>query len=176
MDQLLQDVRYGTRVLCKAPGFSTLVILIVAIGVGAAATIYSIVEKSLLWNENPNVDRWVIVRAFFPRQNLREYHFSPAEYFEFRELTDIFERVGAASGINATIFVDDVPQFMQGTLITAEMIPMTVTEPMLGRAFTPDDDKPGAPKATVLNYEIWQNRFHGDRDILGKSIRINEEH
>jgi putative ABC transport system permease protein len=176
MDQLLQDVRYGMRILRKAPGCSALIVLIVAIGVGAATTIFSIVEKSLLWNENPNVDRWVILRAFFPRQNLREFHFSPAEYFDFRGLTDVFERVGAASGFNATLFVDDAPQFTQGTWITADMIPMTSITPMLGRAFTPEDDKPGAPKTTVLNYEIWQDRFHGDRNILGKSIRINDEH
>jgi predicted permease len=65
---------------------------------------------------------------------------------------------------------------MQGTYVTADMIPMTATAPMFGRAFTADDDRPGAPQTTVLTYETWQNRFHRDRDILGKNIRINDEH
>jgi len=176
MDTLLQDIRYGLRVLRKAPGFSAIIVLIVAIGVGAATTIFSIVEQSLLWDENPNVDRWVLVRGFFPRQNLREFHFSPAEYYDFRGLTDIFERVGAARGINATLFVDNGPQLVEETFVTADMIPMTAIEPLLGRAFTRDDDQPGAPKTTVLTYECWQDRFHGDRAILGQSIRIDDEH
>jgi predicted permease len=176
MDKLWQDVRYGFRILRKAPAFSALVVLIVAIGIGAAATIFSIVESALLWNENPNVDRWVVVRSFFPRQNLREFHFSSPEYFDFKSLTDVFESVGAASGFNATMFVDGMPQFMQGTYVTSDMIPMTATTPMFGRAFTADDDKPGAPLTTVLTYETWQNRFHGDANILGKNIRINDQH
>lgn len=64
MDKLFQDLRYTLRLVRKNPGFSVLLVMIVAIGVGSAATIFSIVEKSLLWNENPNVDRWIVVRSF----------------------------------------------------------------------------------------------------------------
>lgn len=176
MDKLLQDVRYGLRVVRKAPGFSILIILIVAIGVGAAATIFTIVETSLLWNENPNVDRWVLLWGSFPRKNLRAFHFSSPELFDFRGLTDVFESVGAAAGFDGTIHIDGLPQFVQGTFVTAEMIPMTAIAPMYGRAFTPDDDKPGAPETMVLTYESWQNRLHGDPGILGKTIRINDQH
>lgn len=176
MDTLLQDVRYALRMIQKARVFNALVVLIVALSVGAATTIFSIVEGSLLWDENPNVGRWVLLSAHFPRQNLRAFHFSPAEYFDFRQLTDVFESVGAARGFNSTLFIDDAPQFMQGTLVTADMIPMTAIAPLMGRIFTPEDDQPGAPKTTVLTYEIWQHRLNGDPNILGKSLRIDNDH
>ena len=176
MDKLLQDVRYGLRMLRKAPGFSGVIVLIVAIGVGAASTIFSIVESSLLWNENPNVDRWVMLRAFFPRQNMRVFSFASGEYLDFRQLTDLFEGVGAVHGINATLFVDQAPHLIEETFLTADMIPMTATAPLLGRVFTADDDTPGAPKTTVLTYELWQHDFRGDRNILGRSLRIDDEH
>ena len=143
--------------LRKAPGFSAVVILIVAIGIGAASTIFSIVESSLLWNENPNVDRWVMLRAFFPRQNMRVFSFSAGEYFDARGLTDVFERVGAVHGINATLFVDRSPQLVEETFLTADMIPMTATAPLVGRIFSADDDKPGAPKTTVLTMRTKKN-------------------
>src|SRR5262249_3551998 len=176
MDRLLQDLRYGCRMVRKAPAFSAVIVLIVAIGVGAATTIFSIVESSLLWKENPNVDRWIMLRAFFPRQNMRVFSFSPGEYFDFRQLTDVFERVGAVHGINATLFVDQSPQLVEETFVTADMMPMPATAPLLGRIFTAADDAPGAVKTTVLTYELWQRAFGGDRGILGTSLRIDGDH
>src|SRR5262245_54600465 len=104
--------------LRKAPGFSAVIILIVAIGVGAASTIFSIVESALLWRDNPNVDRWIMLKAFFPRQNMRVFSFTSAEYFDAQSLTDVFERVGAVHGITATLFVDEAPQLVEETLVT----------------------------------------------------------
>src|SRR5262245_19403788 len=162
--------------LRKAPGFSAVIVLIVAVGVGAASTIFSIVESSLLWRENPNVDRWIMLRAFFPRQNMRVFSFAAAEYFDARSLTDVFERVGAVHGINATMFVDETPQLVEETLVTADMIPMTGVEPLVGRALTATDDKPGAPKTTWLTYELWQHALGGDRDVLGRTLRLDDDH
>src|SRR5262249_29422625 len=161
--------------LRKAPGFSAVIVLIVAIGVGATSTIFSIVESSLLWNENPNVDRWIMLRAFFPRRNLRVFSFASGEYGDARALTDVFERVGAVHGVNATLVLDGTPRLIEETFVTADMIPMTATAPLLGRIFTADDDKPGAPKTTVLTYELWQHEFGGDRGVLGRSVRIDDD-
>ena len=176
MDKLLQDLRYGLRMVRQNPGFSVLLVLIVALGVGSAATIFSIVEKSLLWNENPNVHRWIVVRAFFPRQNLNTNRLSAPEYFDLRGLTDVFERVGAIAGCNLTLYSDNYPELIGGACASADMIPMTASAPMLGRIFTSVDDKPGAPLTVVLTYELWQRRFHGDRAIIGQTIRLNDDH
>jgi putative ABC transport system permease protein len=176
MDKLWQDLRGGFRILRKAPGFSVLIIFIVAIGVGSSATIFSLVETALLWKENPNVDRWVAIRAFFPQQNLRVTRFSPAEFDDFKALTDVFERVGAVTGFTATIFVDHTPEAIHGAFVSADTMPMTATAPLMGRVFTPDDDKPGAPKTLVMTYETWQNRFSGDPNILGRDIRVDNDH
>src|SRR5579862_1483690 len=176
MDQLLHDISFGFRVLRKKPGFSAVIILIVGIGVGAAATIFSVVEKALLWNENPYVDRWIVIRPFFPRQNLRGNRWSSAEYFDLRAMDDVFERIGAISGVDGTVFIDRVPQRVEATYVTSDMIPMTYIGPMSGRLFSPEDDRPGAPKTTVLTYEFWQDRLHGDPAILGKSLRIYDDY
>jgi predicted permease len=176
METLLQDGRFALRLLQKTPGLTLVIILIVAVGVGAASTIFSIVEGALLWNENPNVDRWVMLRAFFPRQNLRVFSFSSGEYYDFRRLTDVFERVGAVHGINGTLFVDETPQLVEETFVTADMIPMTAIPPLIGRAFSEADDRPGAAKTTVLTYELWQHAFRGDPHVLGTTVRIDDEH
>ncbi|HYM21890.1 MAG TPA: ABC transporter permease, partial [Vicinamibacterales bacterium] len=179
MQTLLQDIRYGLRLLRRTPAFSTSIALIVAIGVGAATTIFSIVESSLLWNENPNMDRWVMMRAFFPQRNMRVFSFSSGEYYDLRSLTDVFERVGAVHGINATLFVpgnDDAPQVVEETLVSADMMPMTATPPLIGRIFTEDDDKPGAPKTAILTCELWQRAFRGDANVLGRTIRLDDDH
>ena len=176
MDTLLQDIRYGMRVMRKSPGFSALIILIVAVGVGASATIFSIVEQALLFDENPNAARWVVIRPYFPTLNLRVNRVAVGEYADLRKLTDVFENIGAISGFNSTVYINKMPEFLQGTYVTAEEIPLTATAPMMGRIFTAADDKPGAPKTAVLTYEFWQQRMHGESNILGKDLRIDNNH
>ena len=176
MDMMLQDLRYALRMLRKNLRFSALIVIIVAIGVGAAATIFSIVEKTLLWNENPNSGRWIIVRSFFPHQNLSAYRLSAAEYFDLRTLTDVFEQTGAIASCNLTLHRDNYPELIGGACVSANMIPITTASPMLGRIFTAEDDEPGAPLTVVLTYELWQRRFHGDRSILGQSLRMNNDY
>src|SRR5713101_6225623 len=93
LETLGQDLRYALRIMRKKPGFSAMAILIVAVGIGAGTTLFSITDTALRRGlYGPISDRWVMMRAFFPQKNLRVFSFSIPEYLEFRAQSQIFEK------------------------------------------------------------------------------------
>ena len=174
MDVLLRDLGLALRMLRKNLRFSALVVAIVSVGIGAGATILSVVEAALIrgWG---NSDRIAAVRAFFPSKNLRGFRWSVPELNELRATNRVFARIGAIGGYDATLIVDHLPEHTDGTTITSDIMPMLGTQPILGRAFTAADDRPGAPLTVMLGYPLWQRRFRGDPHVLGQSIRLNDQ-
>jgi len=176
LETAAQDLRFAGRLLRKGPGFAALVVAIVGIGIGAAATLFSIVEANLIRRDPPTADRLFVVRPFYPVQNLQGFKLSTPEYFELRSVAGVFERIGAISGFYGILMADNYPERIDNcTRVTAEILPMAGIGPLFGRLFRPEDDRPGAPGTAVLTYELWQRRFHGERRILGKSIQLNGE-
>src|SRR5512146_1374171 len=173
MDVLWRDVTLSLRMLRKNVRFSLMVVAIVAVGIGAGATILSVVEAALVrgW---PNADRIFVLRSFFPTKNARIWRFSVPELNEARQIPGVFEAVGAISGGPCTLMSGTAPERRECTLISHEVMPMRNTQPMLGRGFTVADDRRGAPPTAIISYGLWQQRFHGDRKLLGHAIRIND--
>src|SRR5215469_10852651 len=108
LETVWQDVRYGLRQMRKNPGFSVMAVLIVTIGVGASTTLFSITDTVLRRGITlyPTYDRWAIIWANFPKQNLRVFNFSIPEYAELRDQPQIFEKTGILTGFNGTLLVD----------------------------------------------------------------------
>jgi len=177
LETVWQDVRYGLRQMRKNRGFSLMAVLIIAIGVGASTTLFSVTDTVLRKGIGvyPNNERWAVIWAFFPRQNQRVYNFTVPEYEELRKQTQIFEKTGILVGFNGTLMVDNAPELTPSTRISADVIPMTGVRPLLGRSFTPEEDRPGGPPVAILSYELWQRRFGGDPKILNRSIRLDDE-
>jgi putative ABC transport system permease protein len=176
LETLWQDLRYSLRVIRKQPGFSVMAIAIVAVGIGAGATLFSITETALRFGlMAPISDRWVMMRAFFPEKNQRIFTFSIPEYQQISSLNQVFEKVAFVGGAICNVFVDKLPEMTECTRVTAGAIPMTGVRPYIGRLIRPDEDVPGGPKVAVLKYELWEQRFQGNPRILGTSIRIDEE-
>jgi putative ABC transport system permease protein len=175
MSALWRDVRYGSRLLTKTPALSAVIILILAVGIGSGTAIYSLIDACLLRsNTYPVVDRWDVIRAYLPSQKIYSNYLSTPEILEVKQLTDIFDDVGAVHGDGFTLSAGEFPERIGGTHVSANAITMTQVAPFMGRTFLPEEDHPGGPLVALLSYELWHRKFSEDRNILGKPIRLSD--
>jgi len=177
MDTLLKDVRYAFRRLRKTPGFSVIVLLTLAIGIGANTAIFSVVNTVLL---RPfayrNPERLVVVDHFYPSLNNLEAGASGPGFRDLREKTTLFDGVFVMTGWGPALTGDgSEPQRLQATRASGLMFRTLGVAPVLGRGFTPDEDEPGKNKVAVLSYGFWQRQFGGERSIVGTPIILNGE-
>jgi predicted permease len=170
----LQDVRYGLRMIERTPVLSLVIIAILAIGIGSGTAIYSLIDACLLHsNTYPVVDRWEVVHAYSPQQKMFINYLSAPEVLEVKRLTDIFEDVGAIRGDSFNLTGGEYPERILGTRVSANGITMTRVAPILGRSFTEAEDRPGGPPVVVISAELWKRRFQSDPNILGQVIPLD---
>jgi predicted permease len=174
IQEFLQDLRYGLRIIARAPVLSLVIVAILAIGIGSGTAIYSLIDACLLHsNTYPVVGRWDVVHAYSPQQKMFINYLSAPEVFEVRRLTDIFEAVGAIRGDSFNLTGGEYPERILGTRVSANGITMTRVAPILGRSFTEAEDRPGGPPVAVISAELWKRRFATDPNILGQVIRLD---
>jgi predicted permease len=176
LETLFQDVRYGLRMLAKTPALSAVIVAILALGIGCGTALYSLIDACLFHTAEqtyPVVQRWEAVRAYLPGQKRFVNYLSVPEIREVKELTELFEDVGAIHGDSFTLGYGEFPERILGTRLTANALTMTHVKPVLGRTFREDEDRPGGAAVVVLSYELWQRKFAGDRNICGQAIRLN---
>src|SRR5438552_2216275 len=178
MRALWQDVRYGLRMLAKSPGFSALVILTLALGIGANTAIFSVVNAVLLRPlpfEEP--DRLVQIwhtppQASFP--GILTFTVSPANFLDWRARSQAFEGMSAYGFGQYTLTGTGHPEAVRMVAVTSGFFSILRAQPLLGRAFLAEEDSPGREHEVVLSYNLWRSRFGADRDIVGKNIALNE--
>jgi putative ABC transport system permease protein len=176
LETLWQDIRYGVRMLIKAPTLSIVVVVILAVGIGSGTAVYSLIDACLFHTAEqnyPTVERWEAVRAYLPRQKRFVNYLSVPEIREVKQLTELFENVGAIHGDSFTLGYGEFPERILGTHLTANAITMTRVKPILGRTFLEGEDHPGGPMVVILSYELWQRKFGGNRNICGQVVRLN---
>src|SRR5580704_9470525 len=167
METLWQDLRYTARTLRKNPGFTTLAIVVLALGIGANTGIFSVVNSVLLkplpYREP---DRLVV------GLHSGQFPVSPADYLDYKRDVPAFEQMAAAEAWGGTLRGAERTEVISGMRVTANMMPMLGVEPLLGRVFTPDEYEPGAHPVLLLSYGLWQRRFAGDLRMLGQTISL----
>ena len=179
MRALWQDVRYGLRMLAKSPGFSALVILTLALGIGANTAIFSVVNAVLLRPlpfEEP--DRLMQIwhtppQASFP--GIPTFTVSPANFLDWRARSQAFEGMSAYGFGQYTLTGTGHPEAVRMVAVTSGFFSILRAKPLLGRAFLTEEDSPGREHEVVLSYNLWRSRFGADRDIVGKNIALNEQ-
>jgi predicted permease len=176
LETLWQDMRFGGRLIAKHAALSAIIVAILAVGIGAGTSLYSLIDACLIRTSitYPVVDRWEVVRAYLPHQKTFVNFLSVPEILEVKQLHELFEEVGAVHGDSFNLTRGEYPERILGTRVTANAITMTKTAPILGRTFRAEEDRPGGPRVTVLSYELWQRRFSGDRNALGSVIRLDD--
>ena len=168
---MLQDLRYGFRLLRKAPGFTTVAALSLALGVGANTAIFSVVDAVLL---RPlaisQPDRVMYIEELW-RGALTNS--AVGNYLDIRQHAASFENVGASASASFNLATEDAPERVTGELVTASYWPTLGVQPIVGRVFTPDEDQPGHAQVAVVSEQLWRTHLHADRDISGRIIQIN---
>ena len=177
MDTFVKDLRYAFRRLRKTPGFSAIVLLTLALGIGANTAIFSVVNTVLL---RPfayrDPERLIVVDHFYPSLNNLEAGASAPGFRDLRDKIPLFDGVFVFTGWGPALTgTGGEPQRLTGTRASGLMFRTLGVTPALGRAFTTEEDEPGKNRVVVLGHGFWQRQFGADPSIVGKSILLNGE-
>src|SRR5581483_10753134 len=176
METLLADVRHSVRVLIKSPGFTSVAVLALALGIGANTAIFSVINRVLLAPlPFKQSERMMRVARKFPNGNGNSVSIPK---FEAWHKSTSFEAMTAYDfgSVSMNLGTGEKPNPVNGMRVTADFFKVFGVEPILGRTFSPEEDMPNAGKYTVLTYGVWKNRLGADRDIVGKTITLSGEH
>ena len=180
MTTLLQDVRYGLRMLAKSPGFTAVVVLTLALGIGANTAIFSLLDQAIL-RALPVKDpgRLVIVndaefRSGWSTSDNNEMVYSYPHYKEVRDTISLFDGVIARARVPLSVASGGVAERARGDVVSGNFFSVLGVGPALGRVLVPEDDRvSGASPVAVLSYGYWQSRFGGNPDVVGRKISLN---
>jgi predicted permease len=174
-DVLCQDLRYARRTLGRSPGFALTAVGIAAIGIGATAAAFSMVDHVLI-RPFPfaQQDRLIKLREDDLSGLGRFWDVSPANYRDWKAMSTSYQSMGAyrSLSVNMTGGRGD-PERIDGASFTAELLPTLGVAPAIGRVFTEQDDRAPAPGTVILSYGLWQEQFGGDSAILGRTIELD---
>ncbi len=171
---LWRDVRYGARALRKAPGFTAVAVLTLALGIGANSAIFSVVNGVLLKPlAFPNPERLVYITSQFPTLGFDQFPVDAAEYAELRERNQSFEEIGAYTIGAVNIGSEGQPTRVVSAITTASLLPALGVKPLLGRFYTQAETLPGASDVGILSYEVWESAFAKQRSVIGQRVDID---
>jgi len=171
MEALLQDLRHTLRRLARAPGFTAVVVLVLALGIGGTAITFAVVDAVLLRSlPFPNADR--LVRVFSARQGAR-WTASPPDFLDWRGQTASFTDLAATNQGSFALTGDGPAEQVPGATATGGLFSVLGVRPLYGRTLTAADDAADAPMVAVLGYGLWQRRFGGDSAALGRPVRFD---
>ncbi|MGE0128681.1 MAG: ABC transporter permease [Blastocatellales bacterium] len=172
---MFQDLRYGLRMLLKHKGFTAVAVLTLALGIGANTAMFSVLN-TYLFRALPYPDSERLVRVWRTSPHSQNWPHSPANFMEMREKNTVFERMVTWNGIAPNLVEEgSSAERLQGMAVSADFFPALGVQPALGRAFTAEEDQPGANLVVVLSDRFWQRRFGGDPNIVGRTLRLDGE-
>lgn len=176
LDALAQDLRYGLRMIRRQRAFSALIVLLVAIGVGANTAIFSLVDAILLRPLTyPHPERLVVVREVIPLKAdlYPSVPVASGEFLEWRSHVPAFESLAAVAAGQQTLSGGDRPLSVSVVQATASLLPMLGAQTAIGRMFTPAEDFAGQDNVVVLSHHLWLQQFGGSREALGRTIALD---
>ena len=173
MSTLLADLRYSLRSLMKSPGFSAVVVLTLAVGIGANVAMFSIVDAVLLKGlPYPEADRLVLGRSTYSGQIA--WNVSSEDYYDYRDRVGAFQTLGAIRSFpqEVTVTGGEEPEWISGTMVSHNLLRAIQVRPQLGRDFAPGDANLSAPNTVLISHGYWQRRFGGDPAAVGSTITV----
>jgi putative ABC transport system permease protein len=173
MYKLLQDLRYAVRSLKKKPGFTAIAVLTLALGIGASTAIFTVVDSALLRGlPYKSPDKLYHLWENTPRKEDPKREFSYPDYQDYQKNT-VFEGLAAYSGGANILSGLGEPERVLSPAVSANFFSVLGVDPIIGRTFQDGEDNQNGPKVTVLTYGLWQRRFGGDPNIVGKNLTIS---
>jgi putative ABC transport system permease protein len=176
MGTLWQDLKYAFRMLKKNPGFTAIAVLTLALGIGANTSIFSFVNA---WIINPlpypNADRLCVLRMLDVKAGAIEWGTSPANFYDWQRESKNFEELAAWNPTSFNLSGDGSPERVQGNLVSWNYFETLGAKALVGRTFQPSDDQDGAARVAILSRGLWQSRYAGDPQIVGRTIKVDGE-
>jgi len=177
MNGFFKDVKYGVRMLINSPVLSLIAILAFALGIGLTTTVFSIVNGAMFKGlPFEDADRVVSVWRNNPERDIERGGVSLHDFVDYREQQTSLEALGLwDQGAINLIGGDGKPDRYAGAMVTANMFDILRVAPVVGRGFLPGEDEPGADPVMVIGYDVWQEKWGGSPDVVGKVVRTNGE-
>jgi predicted permease len=172
---LWEDVRFAGRLLLKDKWFTLVAAVALALGIGVNATVFTFVNAVLIRGlPVAHPDRTMAIDSFDRVRN-RQLNVSYPDFRDWREATKTFEQLGAFNGVIANVSDEgQPPERFNGQYVSAISFQILGQRPVLGRDFTPEEDRPGAPAVVILGHGVWMNRYGSNPSVIGRTIRIND--
>ncbi|HJX88855.1 MAG TPA: ABC transporter permease [Pyrinomonadaceae bacterium] len=176
MDALLKDIRFGSRMLIRRPGFTLIALLTLALGIAVTTATFSVVDGVLL-RKLPVVDPdgMVVVHNQMPAINLPRTPVSALQFNDYSLQKEAFESTAAFTGRNFNLSGVGVPERLQAGRVTANFFPMLGINPIAGRTFNADEDRLGGEHVVVLSESLWRRSFGSSASVINSSIQLNGE-
>ena len=170
------DLRYAARSLTRSPFLALTAIFAMAMGIGLTTTIYGVIDAALLRGlPFPDGDRIVAITRALPDNPEARMGIPARDYLELAARQRTLDGVGAYSEREMNLSGDERPERVSGARLSGNTFALIRAQPALGRTFTADDDRPGAPLTAIISSELWSSRFGGDARILGRTIKVDGE-
>ena len=171
---VLVQLRQVLRRLSRAPLFTGITLLTLAVGIGANTVVFGVVESVLLKPLSyPHPEQLIGVWTSAPGISIPNLSISPSLYFIFRDQSKTLEDIGAYTGDGLNITGVGQPEHVGGLDVTDGTLPLLGAKPLLGRLFTRRDDQPDSPKTVILSYGYWKRRFGGSSSVIGRPITVD---
>jgi putative ABC transport system permease protein len=171
MGTLLQDVRYGFRMLVKSPAFSVAAVLTLGLGIGANTAIFSMVNSVLL--KPLPFDRPERVMLVAETWKGQPGSVSAGNFVDWQQQSTVFEQLAAAQVSSFNLAAQENPERIVGDRVTHNFFAVFGVAAMLGRTFAPSEDQPGGERVAVLSERVWRQRFQADPSILGRTVQLD---
>ncbi len=174
IETLVQDLRYGARMLLKKPGFTLIAVFTLALGIGANTAIFSVVNGVLLKPlPYPHPEELVSVRFTADGLGIQDTDITAAHYIIFREQSRAFQNIGLSNGYSVNVTGLGEPERVPALRVTDGLLPILGVTPLIGRAFTRADDSPDSADTVILTYGYWSRKFGGDPSVIGRAIEVD---
>jgi len=174
MRTLLQDLRYGARMLLKSPGFTVVAIIALALGIGANTAIFSVINAVLLRPlAYPKADEIVYFSGVNTAKGISNSNISAPDYVDWTKQNKVFAQMAAFVTGGAILTGTNEPERVPRAVVTASFFNVLGVQPVLGRAFLAEEDQPNSQQVAVLSYGLWKRRFGSDANIIGNKITVS---
>jgi len=172
MDSIIKDIRYGVRGLLKHPGFTAIVVLTLALGIGASTAIFSVVDSVLLRRlPYTTAERLVAIQEF--GKDGKRGQITSANFVDWRTQQTVFEQLAAIKVTTANLALSDQAERIELAQTNANFFDVFAVTPQYGRFFLPQDEKAGHEPVVIVSHTLWQRRFGADPSLVGKPISLD---
>jgi putative ABC transport system permease protein len=175
MSDFTRNLLFSFRMLRRRPGFTAVMVLTLGLGIGANTAIFSVVDAVIL-HPLPyrNPEELMLIKGRIPKVTSDPIPLSAPDVIQFQRQSQTFQSLAAFRSIKADFAGSGDPERIDAARVNANLFSLLGVHPMMGRDFTADDDQPGRLFA-IVSYNLWQSRFGGSRDIIGRAVRINRQ-